>query len=113
MCHLRAVLNDRFDKANRRIYIDEAGNDSTTPLIYPREDMLPLVVRNRDAEDYNGDPLPQTLFFIRGFGGTDSIDFWVCIPQELRTRADYSEDEVRAVTGQYKLASKRFGITYF
>ena len=111
-CYLRAVINDRFDPVLRRIEIVEEDVDTLTPVVYPREDHTPLVIRYRNVTDSEGNPLEQTLFFRRGFGGTDRIDFWIRVPQAVRETSTYSELSLRALANQYRLTSKRFGIVY-
>ena len=45
-----------------------------------------------------------------GFSGTSGYDFWVNVPDELRTAG--IETRMRAIINTYKLASKRYTINY-
>ncbi len=103
-CYLRAVLNDRFDPVLRRIRITEGVQEERTLLIYMRE-----LERWRHIRRRNGNG--QTILYRRGYGGIGNLDFWVEIPSALQSVIN--EDEVYAVTNTYRLASKRFGITYY
>lgn len=103
VCHLRAVLNDRFDPVLRRIRIDEEETSDVTLRLYLRSESRFTRIKSR------GDA-GQVVLYRRGFGGTGGLDFWVQLPTALQ--GTVSEAELRAVTNQYKLASKRYGITY-
>ena len=100
VCYLRAVLNDRFDPVNRSITIAEEENAEVGVMLYGRE--LERSVHVPVREDNRRLPI-----FRRGFGGSTGFGFWVNIPARL---ANVSEDEVRAVVNEYKLASIRYGI---
>lgn len=103
-CRLRAVLNDRFDPVLRGIRITEAEGTVASLRIFLRETERFTRIRRRDGEG-------QVCIYRRGFGGIGGLDFWVELPSRLRGVA--SEDEVRAVVNIYRLASKRFGLTYY
>lgn len=105
-CYLRAILNDRFDPDERRIEIREEESAILSPVACLRRDNSPLLVRNRGVDN-------QTLFFWRGLSGTNRIDFWVYVPESVRNGGNYSEAELKAMTNTFRLASKRYGITYF
>ena len=53
--------------------------------------------------------IPKTAM-LRGYGGAQRYGFWVVLPMELQ--GTVSEEEVRAVTNRYKLASIRYGVVY-
>lgn len=103
VCHLEAVLNDRFDPLQRRITItDNAENIGSITLhrrVVDRSVLLPqrgsgrIILLNR-----------------RGYGGVSGVDFWVNLPISLYGDIDLAQ--VRAVVGTYKLASKRFSINF-
>lgn len=96
VCHIRAVLNDRFDPAERRIYIDDVSS-MPEKLLHRRSTSLFLTVGLRpDAVVINH----------RNLGGFDSYDFVVVIPSELKDKFD--EVQMRAIIDTYKLAGKRY-----
>lgn len=103
VCHLRAVLNDRFDSALRRIRITEEERTDTALRLYLRETGRFTRIKPR------GDA-GQVILYRRGFGGVGGLDFWVQLPTALQ--GTVSEAELCAVVNLYRLASKRYGITY-
>lgn len=105
VCHLRAVLNDRFDPALRRITIEEPEQVSTALVLYLRQTGRFTRITHRGTER-------QVILRRRGYGGISGLDFWICVPSGLRDDDTYDEDALRALANQYKLASKRFGIKY-
>lgn len=105
VCKLRGVLNDEFDPELRRITIEDADssvNNIEASTIFCRQlerwAMVPLRC--------NG-PL---LIHREGFSGTSGYDFWVNVPEELRS--PQSETRMKAIINKYKLASKRYTIIY-
>lgn len=103
VCHLRAVLNDEFDPAARRIEIADNPHSNTGVVVYQREVGLPITIYNREGQR----PL---IVNRRGYGGVSSYDFVVMIPEFLRSGIDIAH--LRALVDKYKLASKRFTINY-
>ncbi len=106
VCHLRAVLNDRFDKVERGIRILDELDGVNAILLHQRLQNREIVVSKRV------DGVAQRVVYRRNYGGIGNLDFWVSVPDEVRTRPGYSEDELYALTNLYKLASKRYGIIY-
>lgn len=102
-CHLRAVLNDRFDPVLRRIRITGGGQEDGTLRLYLRQTGRFTRIKPRGDEG-------QAHLYRRGFGGIGGLDFWVQLPTALQ--GTVSEAELRAVANRYRLASKHFGITY-
>lgn len=104
VCKLRGVLNDEFDPTLRRITIED--RDSTTmieaSIIYRREVAHWVMVPHRNSG--------AVLIHREGFSGTSGYDFWVNVPDELRT--DATGTRMRAIINTYKLASKRYTINY-
>lgn len=103
VCHLEAILNERFDSGGRRITVtdEQAGvrrlafrlRDAGQSLLVPVRGAQPALILNR-----------------RGYGGVNGYDFWVNMPLELHEKID--AEQVRAVVNSYKLASKRFSINF-
>ena len=103
-CHLRAVLNDRFDRTLRRIRITE-NEDTTTSgiMLHMRVTRLFVRIPRRGME--------RRILYRRGYNGSQGFGFWVEVPQELY--GTVRELELRAVVNKYKLASVRYGISYY
>ena len=94
ICKLVSVLNDTFDKDQRRIYITDNG-DSAVLLIHKDTDQklvqLPVIVhRNEDYSD-------------------SGYDFVVCIPSDIILTRE-KELHIKSVVNYYKLAGKRYEI---
>lgn len=104
VCKLRGVLNDEFDPALRRITVED--RDSATmieaSIIYRREVARWVMVPCRG--------FGAAIIHREGFSGTSGYDFWVNVPDELRTAG--IETRMRAIINTYKLASKRYTINY-
>lgn len=103
VCHLQAVLNDRFDPGERRITLSDEAADSGR-----------VVLCHRDAERSLRLPARASGRTVRlsrrGYDGISGYDFWVNLPLALHERIDPAQ--VRAVVDNYKLASKRFSINF-
>lgn len=103
VCHLRAVLNDTFDPELRRITVTDTAQNIGVLFVHLREKGQAVLVPQRET----GTTL---LVNRRGFGGVSGYDFVVNIPLALR---GLDESRLKAVVNTYKLASKRFAISYF
>ncbi|WP_304581987.1 hypothetical protein [uncultured Alistipes sp.] len=102
VCHLRAVLNDLFDPDLRRIVIEEIALRPGLQFVHCRETEQSVLVPLRQA----GTRLPVVR---RGFGDENGYDFAVNVPLAL---GGIDEARLKAVVRNYKLASKRFAISY-
>lgn len=102
-CHLRAVLNDRFDAVERRIRITESNEGDTGVTLHMR--ITALFVRMPRRND------GRRLLYRRGYGGSQAYGFWVEVPTQMH--GTINELELRAVVNKYKLASIRYGINYY
>lgn len=104
VCKLRGVLNDEFDPEERRIEITEGEEaDSGVGVRIWRRELgrwLPLPRRGAGA----------ARIYREGYGGTGGYDFWVRVPAGLLTGG--KETRLRAITNMYKLAAKRYAISY-
>lgn len=103
VCYLRAVLNDTFDPYERRITVSDTAKNSGVLLLHKREQEQVILFPARNS---NG----LLLVNRRGFGGVSGYDFIVNIPFALQ---GIDSSRMRAVVSTYKLASKRFAISYF
>lgn len=91
-CYLRAVLNDRFDIALRRIKLED-GNKFKRQYIYTDGEQKPKFLGKMflyDDADYSD----------------TGVDFIVLVPSDLQ----YNTYEMQALIDFYKLASKRYKI---
>lgn len=100
VCYLRAVLNDKFDPVLRRVTIEDIGILPET-IIHRRTTGLFLLFKHRPED---------IILHRRGFGGYESYDFLIVIPAQLR--GVINETQLRAVTDTYKLAGKRYTLSY-
>lgn len=95
VCHLRKVLNDRFDVGERRIKIAD-GNKYKRQYIYTLAEQKPKylgVMYLRQNTDY----------------ADTGVDFIVEVPKGLK----YNDYEMKALIDFYKLASKRYKIEHY
>lgn len=90
------VLNDRFDSADRMIYITDGF---TKERIY-------LYTRVEDKPEYLN---PDITLYNRGDYADTGIDFIVWVPTAVTVSAQ-DLIELRALVNRYKLAGKRFEI---
>ena len=102
VCYLRAVLNDRYDEISRRIYIEDV------------EPMRGNILFKREKNDFLMAPTRSTgnsaILNKRDFSGSNAVDFNVVVPLDLQ--GTFKEEQMRALVDTYKLASKRYTITY-
>lgn len=101
VCYLRAVLNDAFDPIERRIgirdIVESRGNNTLYQHIEGRTLSLPLRETGRSV-----------ILNRRGYEGVNKFDFEITIP----TFIEVNENRLRALVNMYKLATKRYVITY-
>lgn len=104
VCKLRGVLNDEFDPELRRIAIEDPDSMESleASTAWQREAGCWIMVPQRGTG--------AVSIHREGFSGTSGYDFWVTVPEELRTAE--TETRLRAVVNMYKLASKRYAINY-
>ena len=103
VCKLRGLLNDTFDSERRRIRISESWNVDSGVTAYERSASRWLMVGKRDSDR------PTIILNRRGYGGRHGYDFWVEVPESVRQ----DETRLQAIIDGNKLASKRYGISYF
>jgi hypothetical protein len=125
VCYLRKMLNDNFDSEQRRIYIGE-GLASDWIFVYLKSlfntsgGKQPTCVGNADSLSttigkktyvFNSENTGVTLISKQGTVGASGLDFTVMVPSELRGIVD--ESRLTSLINYYKLASKRYAITYY
>ena len=103
ICYLRAVLNDAFDEEKRRIMVADSGVNGGVIRLFMSELENSLMIPQRAA----GTGL---IINRRGFAGVGSYDFWITIPYDLASTIDTAR--LKGIINTYKLASKRYAITY-
>lgn len=120
VCYLRKMLNDSFDIDLRGIYISD-GNPSNWVIAYTQAQLnatdgkQPLWAAGADETQ------PNRLIFTTSDGvtmvprqgdiGASGLDFNVMVPSRLRGVAD--EKKMASLVNYYKLASKRYAISYY
>ena len=102
VCYLRAVLNDTFDPVGRRITITDIADEAINTTLYLRSEGKSVVLPRRDSGW-------AVVFNRRGFSGVNRYDFEVRVPVVLSGTDDI---RLRAIVAAYKLATKRFVVTY-
>ena len=101
VCYLEALLNDRYDFTQRRIYIDDADTGDQV-YIYQDDEDAPLYMQQESEND------PLYLFTEGETIGDHTNDFIIHIPATVA----YSESEIRAMIAT-KLCGKRYKIEIF
>lgn len=100
-CYLEIFLNDRFDKTERRIYIDDAQNQDTVYL-YLRDELNPVNLYTRSEDN-------AVALYTRGESNGDLLnDFIVYVPVDVV----FQEPELRAMIAN-NLSGKRYKIELF
>lgn len=105
VCYMRKMLNDNFDRDQRRIYISD-GESSEWVFLFQKSTFnsqggkQPVWVSNEEP----------VLVPRQGSVSAAGSDFVVNIPVALRGAAD--ENRITALVNYYKLASKRYIINY-
>lgn len=102
VCYLRAVLNDTFDPIGRRITVTDIADDTVNTILYLRSEGKSVVLPRRDTGR-------AVIFNRRGFSGVNRYDFELRVPVVLSGADDI---RLRAIVADYKLATKRFVVTY-
>lgn len=97
VCFLRGLLNDQFDREQRRIRIEDNESTSDGVIIEMREKTPKRLIWH----------MPKRIFR-RGWEATGGVGFVVEVPEELRAR----EQELRSIVNEYKLASMRYLVRY-
>lgn len=102
VCYLQAVLNDAFDSQQRRIAI-ENGRFLQALYVYTAEEQRPVYIGSQYI--YTDEDLLS--------GNTD---FVIKVPLELRPSGAIALEglvnDIKALTNEYKLASKTYNIQW-
>lgn len=120
ICYLRKMLNDSFDIDLRGIYISD-GNPSNWVIAYPQarfnatDGKQPLWAASANETQLNKliftTNAGVTIVPRQGDIGASGLDFNVMVPSRLRGIAD--EKRMISLVNYYKLASKRYAISYY
>ncbi|SNR16547.1 conserved protein of unknown function [Tenacibaculum jejuense] len=94
--YLQKVLNDRFDKTQRRIFISDGLFNNPT-YVYPHEDQKDIYLNT------------QYIFNQTELEFKD-VDFVVVLPSDISV-SDEEDIRMRSLINYYKLASKTYKIT--
>ncbi|MDO4224796.1 MAG: hypothetical protein Q4C75_02770 [Bergeyella zoohelcum] len=102
VCYLRKVLNDEFDRTERRIKIED-GNRYQRQYIYTDGEQKPYFLAISHKPNAGG----KIMYLHDDANYSDTgVDFIVLVPQNLT----YNEYKMKALLDFYKLASKRYKI---
>lgn len=101
VAYLEKMLNDRYDNALRRIYIEDGESTNAIPL-YTKAELQPVILYTK------GENQPISLY-TKGEAGQFTFDFVVWVPLGLT----FDETEMTALVNTYKLVSKFFKIQTF
>lgn len=99
VCYIEKVLNDRFDKKQRRIYITQGITYDEIFLFLDTELTDEYIYQDENKDMYIFNQLEV---------GAESADFIINVPSELQP----DEPDLRAITETYKLASKLYNINW-
>lgn len=101
VCYLESMLNERYDYAQRRIYISD-GLEFPPLYLYKDEEIHPVNLYT-DAEN------SPVYLYTDGEGGDYTNDFIVMVPKDV----SFSIIEMRSVLMRKRLAGMRFKIQTF
>lgn len=101
VCYLEKALNDRYDIADRRIFITDGISYDPLPLY--------LKVENKPVVLYTKEEDKVAVLFTKSETGLFSVDFIVNVPAAVA----FAEAEMRAIVDVYKLAGKIYSIQIF
>lgn len=108
--HIEKVLNDQFDNAERRIYIDNVGFDEYVYL-WPPEDENPHYLQQAGAVPDN------PLYLLEADAGTINPDATIYVPLELKPVEDLAletfEAEMRGLVDFYKTYGPTYQLLYY
>jgi hypothetical protein len=102
-CYMRAMLNNRFDSANRRIAVRTASIDFDYYLLW-------LEAQNRPAMIAKEGTTPYLLNRDERIG-ENNIDFEIVLPSGL-VLDDTQLRQLQTIVNKNKLASKKYRIVY-
>lgn len=97
-CYLRRLLNDRFDFADRGIYIKD-GLDKPPFYIFKRAELKQKYIRRRSEQK-------PIHIYTNGESGDIKDDFIVYVPMQVV----FNEAEMTSLIKVYKLAGTKFKI---
>lgn len=103
-CYLRAVLCDRFDPQMRGIDIADNTLGGEWTMLHTRSVSDPVMLPRRN-------PQTKHAVYRRALIEGSGVRFFVMVPRRLE--GNYSEDEMRAVVNEYKMAGIQYGIKIY
>lgn len=101
VCYLKRLLNDRYDFAQRRIYITD-GSDKPPTYIYQNAELKPLNIYN-ESEDHSH------YIYTNGESGDHKDDFIIWVPIDI----SFENAEMTSLVKRFKLAGTKFKIQQF
>lgn len=106
VCYLEKIINDSFDKEQRRINISDALNYQVI-LIHTDEAQIPLMTHQDNQGTYYDESIP-VIHDVSAYADSGN-DFYVNVPFTL---TNTQEHKLKNIINTYKLASKRYKIIY-
>lgn len=104
--YLEHVLNDQFDDADRRIYIDDpAGQQVFTPYVFNQVEQQPAIILRNKSE---AEPTP---FLYNQPELVVTNDFVVHVPVSVFSPT--VETQMKALINKYRIAGKRYTFQTF
>lgn len=104
VCYLEKMLNDKYDVALRRIYIDEPPEIEGVPL-YQEVEVKPQVLFT-EAEVVDD----EFVLYQESESEIFSVDFIVVVPLALEPTIDLNE--LTAILDAYKLTTKTYKVQF-
>jgi len=109
VCKLRALLNDMFDKQERRITITD-GVSNAGVIVFSRSaniEQRSVYSREKNETDSTESRFVIKKVFARGTSAK-GVDFYVNIPADIDT--EQTRINIESVVNNYRLATKTFKI---
>lgn len=101
VCYLRGALNDSLDVDQRRITVEDSGDEQPV-MLYPDESEEPVIIDPDSGDDI--------VILQKDSGYLNSgYDFIVVMPEYITDATLY---RVMALVDFYKLAGKRYDVNY-
>lgn len=100
--YLEHLLNDAYDRNQRRIYIEDGTDLILPPFLYNKIEDEPLYLYNKVESN------PNPLYVYNKAEYASPVDFIVCVPTALLNTA--TTITISRLVEKYKIASKKFTI---
>lgn len=102
VCYLEKMLNDKYDVALRRIYIDEPPEIEGVPLYQELENKTQVLFLEDEIVD------DEFILYQESESAVYSVDFIVFVPMDLV----FDLNEMIALIKSYRLTTKTFKVQF-